>query len=596
VIVPMKHVTLLCLLPEQEATLRALRELGVLHVTPVVTPDSEDLERIQEKLTEAREALAALESVAGKEHGAAGAGLPESPEGVVSRVKSLLQLRKEASARAEALEREAEVQRPFGPTDPESLRRLAEQGVFVKVCQLPTGPELPGIEGAVLHVLREEKGARYVAVVSRAEVECPGREIPWPERSLAVVQAELEQARSEAGRAADGLRSLAAEAGPVRRHIGDLEAREQFLQARDGMGLWERITYLQGYCPEETVPVLRESAGRHGWGLLVRDPAADERVPTLLRSPRWARPVRVIFDLIGILPGYGEVDVSAVFLLFYSVFFAMLVSDAGYGVLFLALTFSLRRWARRVPPEVPRLLGVLSVCTILWGVMTGSYFGIQSASLPAPLRNVAIPWLKDDANLMQLCFGIGMVHLTLAHGWAMARIGLRPAALAQLGWIAITVTMYFLAMNMILDRPIPGFVLPLFTAGLVAVVLFMTPLKAMKEEWPNHMMLPLTVVGNFGDVVSYVRLFAVGSAGTAISVAFNDMAVGGGVKGFGDGLAAALVLFLAHGLNILLAGLGVIVHGVRLNTLEFSGHLGMQWTGAPFKPFREEGSHATVRE
>jgi V/A-type H+-transporting ATPase subunit I len=284
-------------------------------------------------------------------------------------------------------------------------------------------------------------------------------------------------------------------------------------------------------------------------------------------------------------------DVSAVFLLFYSGFFAMLVSDAGYGMLFLVLTLAIRRWATRLPKEVPHLLGVLSVCTIVWGVLTGAYFGISIEALPAVMQGAAIPWLRDEANLMQLCFLIGAVHLSLAHGWALVRAGLCPAALAQLGWIAVTWVMYYLAMNMILERLMPGFVLPLFLVGVAAVALFMTPLKALKTEWPNHMMLPLTVVGNFGDVVSYVRLFAVGSAGTAISVAFNDMAVGGGIHGVGDGLVAALILFLAHGLNILLAGLAVIVHGVRLNTLEFSGHLGMQWTGVPFKPFRRAGKN-----
>jgi V/A-type H+-transporting ATPase subunit I len=124
--------------------------------------------------------------------------------------------------------------------------------------------------------------------------------------------------------------------------------------------------------------------------------------------------------------------------------------------------------------------------------------------------------------------------------------------------------------------------------GLAGVVVFMTPLRMLKTDWPNHAMLPLSIIGSFGDVVSYVRLFAVGSAGTAISVAFNEMALSGGISSFGAGVGAALILFLAHAMNILLSALGVIVHGVRLNTLEFSGHLGMQWTGIPFKPFRKQ--------
>lgn len=580
-IVPMKHVTLLCLLPEQEATLRALRELGVLHVTPVVTPDSEDLDRIQERLTESREALAALESVAGKERGGADAGSPGPAEGVVTRVKSLLQLRKEASARAEALEREAEVQRPFGQTDPESLRRLAEQGVLVKVCQLPSGPELPVVEGAVLRVLREEKGARYVAVVSRAEVECPGREIPWPERSLAAVRAELEQARSEADRAADGLRSLAVEAGPVRRYIGDLEAREQFLQARDGMGLWERITYLQGYCPEETVPVLRESAGRHGWGLLVRDPAPDERVPTLLRSPRWVRPIKVVFDILGILPGYREIDISSCFLLFFALFFAMLVGDAGYGAIFLGVTWLARRKLPKASAQPFALMTVMSGATILWGVLTGTYFGM--AHPPEFLLRLRVNWLADEENLKQFCFVIGTVHLMIAHAWNGLQNRRSLQALAQLGWVGTTVCMYYFSMFMVLGTALPAFVTPLMAVSVVLIVLFMTPVKAMKDEWFNHVMLPLSLVSNFMDVISYVRLYAVGMASLALAMAFNEMA-----GGFGPGwgrVGAVAVLFLGHALNLVLSVMGVMVHGVRLNALEFSSHIGLTWTGVAFRPF-----------
>lgn len=591
-IVPMKHVTLLCLLPEQEATLRALSELGVLHVTPVVTPDSEDLEQIQGRLTEAREVLAVLESVAGKERAADGSVLPGPAEEIVSRARSLLQRRKESLARTETLEREAEMQRPFGETDPESLRRLAGQGVTVKVCQLSSGTELPVVEGAVLYVLLEEKGARYVAVVSRVEVECPGREIPWPDRSLAVVRTELEQVRREAGQAADGLRSLGAEAGSVRRHIQELEAREQFLQARDGMGLWERVAYLTGYCPEETVPVLGESARRHGWGLLVRDPAADDRVPTLLRSPGWVRPIKVVFDMLGILPGYREIDISSCFLLFFALFFAMLVGDAGYGVIFLGLTWLARRKFPKVPVLPFALMTIMSAATILWGVLTGTYFGM--ARPPEFLLRLRVDWLSNEDNLKQLCFIIGTVHLMIAHAWNGLQNRRTLQALAQLGWVGTTLCMYYFSMFMVLGTALPGFVTPLLAVSVVLIVLFMTPVKAIKDEWFNHVMLPLSLVSNFMDVISYVRLYAVGMASLALAMAFNEMA-----GGFGPGwgrVGAVLVLFLGHALNLVLSVMGVMVHGVRLNALEFSSHIGLTWTGVAFRPFSGAAGRQAVEQ
>ncbi len=98
------------------------------------------------------------------------------------------------------------------------------------------------------------------------------------------------------------------------------------------------------------------------------------------------------------------------------------------------------------------------------------------------------------------------------------------------------------------------------------------------------MLLPLNLIGNFTDVVSYVRLFAVGTAGFAVASAFNTMIFGGEVTLLG-GLIGAVLAFLAHTLNILLCVMGVLVHGIRLNTLEFSNHKGISWSGAPYRPF-----------
>ena len=99
--------------------------------------------------------------------------------------------------------------------------------------------------------------------------------------------------------------------------------------------------------------------------------------------------------------------------------------------------------------------------------------------------------------------------------------------------------------------------------------------------------LPLSIVSSFSDIVSYLRLFAVGYASVTVANSFNNMAIGSGIHSILGGLIAALVLFLGHGLNIMLGLMSVIVHGIRLNMLEFSGHLNMQWAGKKYEPFKE---------
>lgn len=236
-----------------------------------------------------------------------------------------------------------------------------------------------------------------------------------------------------------------------------------------------------------------------------------------------------------------------------------------------------------------RLLRTIAVATIAWGAATGTWFAIPSlwAALDAP----RIEWLTGPDPLtaknhvMLLCFFLGALHLTLAHGWAALRSIKSLAALAQVGWIACTWFMFAIANQMVLGDTMPSVMWTVLLVGVALIVLFMTPLGKLKEEWFNHVMLPLSLVSNFVDVVSYLRLFAVGVAGFEVAKAFNHMAAEA-ASGGGFGLVvAALIAVFGHSLNLALCAMGVLVHGVRLNTLEFSAHLGLQWNGVSYRPF-----------
>ena len=156
--------------------------------------------------------------------------------------------------------------------------------------------------------------------------------------------------------------------------------------------------------------------------------------------------------------------------------------------------------------------------------------------------------------------------------------------MAQLGWLLCCWLVFMLANNMVLGMALPGFAVPLFVAAAVLLVLFSVPPSRLKQDWISIPMLALNIVNSFTDVISYIRLFAVGMSGAAIAEAFNGMLsplFGSFVGVFG----AAVILLFVHGLNIALALMGVAVHAVRLNTLEFSNGLDLQWSGYAFSPF-----------
>ncbi len=579
-IVPLDKITLLCLDADRHAAAEVLQELGLLHLEPLIPPVGDEIDALRRR-QEQRGAARALLAGSDPAPGAAPA-LP--PDAAVDRILALDAERRELERHLEALRAERRRWLPFGHFEPARLRALAQTGWNIRLFFVPGRALPPAPAQTHLVIFQQDNDGAHVALVGPADLPYAGEELPVPDRAPAELDREIAdgEARLQALRAELG--SLAA-LGPALIEL-EKSGKDQldFLAACAGMGRRGAIALLRGYAPADALPALQQAARRHGWALIRATPGPDDNVPTLVRNPPWIRPVRFLFQLIGVVPGYREVDISAAFLGFYSLFFAMLVADAGYGAILLIGTLILRVRMKNIPRDLIRLLALLAGGTIVWGVLTGSYFGI--AHLPAPLAALRVGWLTDETNLMRLCFLLGSIHLTLAHAWSLLRALPSLTALAQLGWIGLIWALYFLAGNMILGAALPAVVLPLSLASLGLIVLFMTPPRALKTEWHNHMMLPLSVIGAFGDVVSYVRLFAVGSAGTAISIAFNQMALAGGINSFGSGLSAALILFFAHTLNILLCALAVVVHGVRLNTLEFSGHLGMQWTGIPIKPFR----------
>jgi V/A-type H+-transporting ATPase subunit I len=582
-IVEMKKLTLLCLEDDTSTTLDALRDLGVLHMTPVKPPDDLDIRQNAADTQEARSIQLALRTYRKRAATAAASPAAVDPSTLLATARDLLGRKQKVVDRIEALRRERTAVEPYGDFDPSAVTRLREKGVTVRLYHTTTRKPIEVPEGTCVQVLRADTRGQYLAVIGRGDFDVEATELPIPERSLSEVSAELAELAETLNRIEDELAALSREDAALQVIIAELEDRAAYIRARDGMGTARPVAYLQGFCPVDRVSLLETTARTHGWGLIVDDPADDDHVPTLIRNPAWVRPINCVFEMLDILPGYSEVDIRSVFLIFFTLFFAILVGDAGYGLIFLALAIAARLKLRHMPREPFRLIILLSVATIVWGMITGNYFGVLH--LPAPLRNFEIPWMKDEHNLMAFSFLVGAIHLTVARAWSAVQKINSTRAIAELGWICLTWFMYFLAGHLILGNSLPGWATPLFAVGLALLVLFMTPVRRLKKEWADHIMLPFDVIGNFADLVSYVRLFAVGSAGLAVAIAFNELAIGPGIESVGGAIKASIVLFLGHALNIVLCLMSILVHGVRLNTLEFSRHIGLEWAGFRYEPF-----------
>lgn len=580
-IVPMQKVTVLSLSTERNRALESLRELGVMHLSFERRVEHDDIEAARRQLEAVRRACEVLPTATQQ----APSGLP--PSEAVDELARLIQQRREHGEELQRLRQERQRIAPFGSFAPEALAALAERGVFVRLFQAPP-KSMPAIPAQAVYLETLRTGAAvYFALVTRGEQpEIQAQQIHPPAMSLAAIDGRIAELEAAQAKIADRIARFGGDYPALTRLRTEAEEALQLAEVRAGMGVaMARIDYLQGFCPSDDVDRLRQAARENGWGLSIEEPADDDRVPTLLRNPAWMKPIEAVFGLIGILPGYREIDVSMWFLLFFTLFFAMLVGDAGYGTIFLVLV----AWARRKFPDVPAhvftLLRITSVATIVWGVLTGTYFGIPD--VPAPLASLKLNWLGDEEHVKELCFWIAAIHLSIAHVWNIINQIRTPQALAQVGWLGVVWFMFFTARSVVLNLPFPEIMTWVFVAGVVLIVLFMTPVKSLKDEWFNHVMLPLNLVGSFVDVISYIRLYAVGVASFAIASTFNTMLTPL-FDGWLVGLLAALLLFLAHTVNIVLAVMGVMVHGIRLNTLEFASHLGLQWSGIPYRPWQRK--------
>lgn len=609
-IVPMKRLTLVTLQKDQEETVKALEQLGVVHVTHVRAPSGDAMDEARGRLGQAERVLLALTAAADLKAAAAGGpkgdkrlsgegslerpeagGRVEDPDAVITQVGALLAQQKDQQEEREILRNRLKRIAPFGDFDPAQIHLLAQKGISVILAQVAVDARPVAPEGVGMVTAAKDGEGQYLILSGPGDLKLEdidlgvgATEVKPPDASPSSIRARLAELEGEMAAAAAVIESLAANANAVAGRKKELEEALAFVAVREGMGEAASISYLEGYVPADEEGRLRQAAGDHGWGLLLEKPRPGERVPTLLRYSRWVKPVQTVLNFLGIYPGYEEPDIGWTFLIFFSLFFAMLIGDAAYGVLLAVATIVIRlRLKNRVPGYITAMLAIVSVTTFIWGVLTGTWLGLPH--IPAFLDALSVPWLAERDNLIWLCFLIGATHLSIAHVWNALVAAPKTKILAEIGWLGVVWTMFFLAGNLVIQKPLPAFVLYMFGASVLLIVLFMATPRELKTEWINHALLPLTLITNFVDVVSYVRLFAVGFASVAVIQSFNSMANSIGWDSPITAVFAVLILVFAHSLNLVLGALGVLVHAVRLNTLEFSTHKGVQWQGFTYKPF-----------
>lgn len=588
-ITPMLHTTLICREEDVNALLESLCDFANMHLK--LTPrDNHGIEERSEELKELQQLILKLERieepVSESVHGNA--------EELIPHCQRLYQILHRIQAIDQKLIKEAHSWEPFGQISPETVSTLQRQGLQVAFYRSAHSPvDLPPDS---VWLTADPGFGVAVSLESLDKVDTPA--LTMPVRGPRRIQ-QLRGHLSNIRKAAETELASAASALPALKSFADLKADElDFLKAQAGMNGEQELAWIEGFVPAEQLGDLQRKAAHWGAALHTREPEEEDPTPTLLKQNAFVSWIQPVFAFLGVTPGYNEVDVGWSFLVFLSIFSGMIIGDAGYGMLLLLTVGGLNLFKPASRGKFANLLYLMGGATVVWGLLSGNIFGIEK--LPGFLDALKIPALADVTDptpIMNVCFLLGAGHLTLAHVWNFWKKRKSLQALAEIGWVGSTWTMYAVTGQMVLGwEKLPAFIGPLFIISVVLIVIFMTPPKKFKEQWVDHMMLPLSFVNNFVDVVSYVRLYAVGMATFALASSFNSMILGGNAE---RGLLASgimlIILVLGHALNFVLAGMGVMVHGIRLNTLEFASHLGLTWSGIPYSPFRRRIQKSEVR-
>ena len=586
-IVPMKKLHVIVQKKDIVPALSSLRELGSVHVEHQEELSGYQLEERREEVAMLTQSLDILQRFECK------VNVPQQEaRDWTDTVNEILELWAQIEHyQGNITQREIQIHQwePWGDFDPKDIEALAARGIDVQLCEVPAGKETVAPKGVVLEKIHLASGTYKCLAICREKVELPWETITPPALGLGQMKKMQTEDQVKILQAEGRITELRCYCGAFRKILVDRENVLSFEEVEKGMRAEQELALLKGYCPLDACGAIAVKAKQEQWAVLFEDPSEEDSVPTLLRNPRWVEMIKPVFGIINVLPGYREVDISPVFLIFFSVFFGILIGDAAYGSVFLILTLifhnKLKHKVKDAAPFI--LMYVLSASAITWGVLTGTFLG--TVLLGAKLKPV-VAWLTDSKNVQLLCFTIGAVHLILAHLWRCVRRWPGSGAWAELGWVWILWVSYGLVRSMIilgqadmavildaLKRMIPGVVLITYDIA-----------RGPKSQIPVGIVLLLfSIISAFTDIVSYVRLFAVGLAGTAVADAFNQMALSIGFNNVVSGIFTSLILVVGHAFNIVLCGFGVLVHGLRLNVLEFSGHLGLEWAGFKYEPFKK---------
>lgn len=611
-IAKMEKLTFLIYHKEYEQFLQQLRQLGVVHVEL----------RQQGEVSEPLQALlqhhSVLKAVLKEMHTLAAQANPcdsksdDSLEFILKEFEEKQGKLQQLTASLPPLDREIALLEPWGEFDWQPIDKLRENGWVMQFfcCPEKAFDEAwrDDFHASVIHV---KGGQTCFVTVNPAPVELEAETVRLPHERLSVLVARREALVKEIENEKQALAQFCAlHTSGVEEALSHSQSEIDLMKVTLG---GERmadgaLVLLEGWVPEENSAAVKTMLETSGIYYEMRPAEKEENAPIKLKNNALTRSFEMLTKMYG-MPDYAEFDPTPMLAPFYALFFGLCVGDAGYGLLLVVLGFYLKSKLSRSMAGMMNLLITLGIATTVVGALVGTFMGVELVKLDLP------EWIKETMivgkfgdtaydKTMVFALMVGMFHLIFAMTvkaiCATARYGFKNA-LSEWGWwlfvggsVAIATLNYLGVLSM--DVAKTAF---LVVGGVSAIGIYL--LNNLKRNlfvnvgaglWDTYNM----ATGLMGDLLSYLRLYALGLAGGMLGGVFNTLgmqlrdSLDGVLFGIPGWICFGLIFVFGHGLNIALSCLSGYVHSIRLTFVEYFKNSGYDGRGVAYKPFSTQST------
>lgn len=598
----MKKFTFLAYHKDYEVFLQDLRELGLIHVVGADRAiDDDELNQYFLTLKQLRDSKKTLQRQLDKKEEIAynevdvelGKIIPDKIDAIQNQMSAYSQ-----QLQVSIKERDALL--PWGDFEPESVYRLKDAGYHITFFVVPDNqykPEWETLYDAV--IIKRETSRTYFITVTKEEniADVMNLEaVKMPEISLARLNELIQELREKVKQEGVGLKELAKDIPSLDAAIVDFEQKIKYTKVKRTTTRLadDKLMMLQGWAPEDNEQEITDYLESKAVYYQVTDPLPEDDVPIKFKNNKFARLFEPIAELY-MLPKYNEIDLTPYFAPFYMFFFGLSLGDIGYGF-FLLIVASLAKIFMKEKLNMSMkgilsLVQVLGASTMAAGMLTGGFFGFSIYELNWPIAQALKDKIFFDNNQMFiLSLVLGVIQILFGMVMKVAnRIKQQGFihALSTIGWIVLLVS--FIVSALLPDiLPMFGTVHLIVLAPAVILIYFLnTPgknpfLNLGLGLWDTYNM----ATGLLGDVLSYVRLFALGLSGGILASVFNSLAAGMSPdNAIVKPIVYLLIFLIGHAINIFMNTLGAIVHPVRLTFVEFYKNAEFEGGGKKYNPF-----------